>query len=73
MTIADSGITERATGILMERLGCPAEEARVQLAHLAAEAGTDTASIAADIAGERIRNFRAGRAARWPARTWRWQ
>jgi serine phosphatase RsbU (regulator of sigma subunit) len=48
-------ITERATGILMERLGCPAEEARAQLAHLAAEAGTDLASVAADIAGERLR------------------
>ena len=47
-------ITERATGILMERLGCPADEARVQLAWLATEAGTDPASIAADIAGERM-------------------
>ena len=39
----------------MERLGCPAEEARAQLAHLAAEAGTEPASIAADIAAERMR------------------
>ncbi|HUN31773.1 MAG TPA: SpoIIE family protein phosphatase [Trebonia sp.] len=47
-------VTERATGILMERLGCPAEEARAQLSHLAAEAGTGLASVAADIAGERL-------------------
>src|SRR5579862_4161580 len=46
-------LMERATGILMERLGCLADEARAQLVHLAAEAGTDPASIAADIAGER--------------------
>jgi len=47
-------LTERATGILMERLGCTAEEARAQLSHLAAEAGTGLAVIAADIAGERL-------------------
>jgi serine phosphatase RsbU (regulator of sigma subunit)/PAS domain-containing protein len=64
---AARAITERATGILMERLGCPAEEARVQLAHLAAEAGTDTASIAADIAGERMPEL-PGRARRAVAR-----
>jgi len=50
----ERAITERATGILMERLGCRAEEARAQLSHLAAEAGTDPASVAADIAGERL-------------------
>jgi serine phosphatase RsbU (regulator of sigma subunit)/PAS domain-containing protein len=51
---AARAITERATGILMERLGCLAEEAREQLSRLAAEAGTDPASVAADIAGERL-------------------
>jgi len=51
---AARAITERATGILMERLGCTADEARAQLDHLAAEAGTDPASFAADIAGERL-------------------
>ncbi|HEY6791407.1 MAG TPA: SpoIIE family protein phosphatase [Trebonia sp.] len=64
---AARAITERATGILMERLGCPAEEARVQLAHLAAEAGTNPASIAADIAGERMPAL-PGRARRAAAR-----
>jgi len=52
---AARAITERATGILMERLGCPADEARAQLAHLAAEAGTDPVGLAADIAAERLR------------------
>ena len=47
-------ITERATGILMERLGCPADEARAQLARLAAEAGTDEAAMAADITAEHL-------------------
>ena len=51
----------------MERLGCPAEEARAQLARLAAEAGTDPASIAADIAGERMSSL-PGRARRAAAR-----
>jgi hypothetical protein len=51
---AARAVMERATGILMERLGCPAEEARAQLAHLAAEAGTDPVAVAADIAGERL-------------------
>jgi serine phosphatase RsbU (regulator of sigma subunit) len=51
---AARAVTERATGILMERLGCPADVAREQLALLAAEAGTDPASVAADIAGERL-------------------
>jgi serine phosphatase RsbU (regulator of sigma subunit) len=64
---AARAITERATGILMERLDCPAEEARAQLAHLAAEAGTDPASIAADIAGERMPAL-PGRARRAVAR-----
>jgi hypothetical protein len=43
---------ERATGMLMERLGCPAADARQQLASLAAGAGVSQADIAADIAGE---------------------
>jgi PAS domain-containing protein len=47
-------VTERATGILMERLGCPAEEAMQQLARLAADAGMSPADIAADIAGENL-------------------
>jgi PAS domain-containing protein len=50
-------VTERAVGVLMERLGCPAEEARQQLARLASlagEEGTSPADIAADIAGEAI-------------------
>ncbi|MCW2929455.1 MAG: putative sensor protein, partial [Actinomycetia bacterium] len=64
---AARAITERATGILMERLDCPADEARAQLAHLAAEAGTDPASIAADIAGERMPAL-PGRARRAVAR-----
>jgi serine phosphatase RsbU (regulator of sigma subunit)/PAS domain-containing protein len=51
---AARAIRERATGILMERLDCGAEEARAQLSHLAAEAGRDPASVAADIAGERL-------------------
>ena len=64
---AARAITERATGIMMERLGCPAEEARVQLARLATEAGTASASIAADIAGERMPAL-SGRARRAAAR-----
>jgi serine phosphatase RsbU (regulator of sigma subunit)/PAS domain-containing protein len=47
-------VTERATGILMERLGCPAQEARQQLARLATEAGVTQADIAAEIAGENL-------------------
>jgi serine phosphatase RsbU (regulator of sigma subunit)/PAS domain-containing protein len=47
-------VTDRATGMLMERLGCPAEEARQQLARLATEAGVSEADIAADIAGENL-------------------
>jgi PAS domain-containing protein len=50
-------VTERAIGVLMERLGCPAEEARQQLARLAGlarEEGTSPADIAADIAGEAL-------------------
>lgn len=51
---AARSVTERAIGMLMERLGCPAEEAARQLARLAAEAGVGPADIAADIAGERL-------------------
>lgn len=51
---AARAVTERATGILMERLGCPPEEARQQLDRLAAAAGVGTEQIAADIAGERL-------------------
>ena len=47
-------ILERATGILMERLGCPADQARQQLIRLAAEAGTTPAEMAADIAGQAL-------------------
>jgi len=47
-------VTERATGILMERLGCPADEAMQQLVRLAADAGVTPADIAADIAGENL-------------------
>jgi PAS domain-containing protein len=38
----------------MERLGCPADEARAQLARLAAEAGMDAAVMAADITAEHL-------------------
>jgi PAS domain-containing protein len=51
---AARAVTERATGILMERLGCPAEHARQQLEHLANGAGLTPAEIAADIAGEHL-------------------
>ncbi len=43
---------DRATGVLMERLGCPAEEAGHQIAILAAEAGLSLAEFAAEITGE---------------------
>lgn len=45
-------VTERATGMLMERLGCSAAQARHQLEQLASAAGVTTADIAAEIAGE---------------------
>ena len=51
---AARAVTERATGILMERLGCPADGARQQLERLAAEAGVSPAEIAADVAGETL-------------------
>src|SRR5215471_10122493 len=51
---AARAVTERATGILMERLGCPADEARQQLDHLAAGAGITPEQFAADIAGEHL-------------------
>jgi hypothetical protein len=51
---AARAIVERATGMLMERLGCPAADARQQLARLAADAGVSQAGIAADIAGESL-------------------
>jgi hypothetical protein len=54
--IAARSVIERATGILMERLGCPADEAAQQLAHLAAEAGTGLVGIAADIAAASARD-----------------
>jgi PAS domain-containing protein len=47
-------VTERAIGVLMERLGCPAEDARQQLATLAGPMGTSPADIAADIIGEAL-------------------
>ena len=51
---AARAVTERATGMLMERLGCSPEAARAQLGRLAAEAGTSVAGVAADITGERL-------------------
>src|SRR5258708_8016940 len=54
--IAARSVIERATGILMERLGCPADEATQQLAHLAAEAGARLVGIAPDIAAARPRD-----------------
>ena len=47
-------VTERATGMLMERLGCTAAEARQQLELLASRSGTTPADIAAEIAGEHL-------------------
>ncbi len=47
-------VTERATGILMERLGCPPQDARQQLDRLAAGTGVTAAEMAADIAGEHL-------------------
>jgi serine phosphatase RsbU (regulator of sigma subunit)/PAS domain-containing protein len=47
-------LTERATGMLMERLSCTAAEARQQLERLAGRSGTSPAEIAAEIAGERL-------------------
>jgi PAS domain-containing protein len=47
-------LMERATGIIMERLGCPAEEARQQLARLAADASVSPVGFAADIAAENL-------------------
>ncbi len=47
-------LVERATGILMERLGCTAADARQQLATLAGQAGMARAEIAADIAGQSL-------------------
>jgi stage II sporulation SpoE-like protein/ANTAR domain-containing protein len=51
---AACAVVERATGMLMERLGCPAADARQQLARLAADTGVSQADIAADIAGESL-------------------
>ena len=51
---AARAVTERATGMLMERLECAPEAARAQLGRLAAEAGTSVAGIAAGITGERL-------------------
>lgn len=71
-------VTERATGMLMERLGCTAAEARQQLELLASRSGTTPADIAAEIAGEHLiageqaggrsrrAEHRAGAAPSWP-------
>ncbi len=61
-------VTERATGMLMERLGCTAEEAQQQLALLAAEAGMSRDDIAADIAGKALPVPARRRGARRPRR-----
>jgi serine phosphatase RsbU (regulator of sigma subunit)/PAS domain-containing protein len=51
---AARAVTERATGMLMERLSCPAADARRQLERLAARAGVSPADIAAEVAGENL-------------------
>ncbi len=45
-------VTDLARGILMERLGCSAAEARSQLATIAAEAGADVIDLAVQIVGD---------------------
>ena len=45
-------VADLARGMLMERLGCSADEAQEQLAHLSAESGTSVPELAAQIASQ---------------------
>lgn len=45
-------VVDTAQGVLMERLGCSAAEAREQLARLATESGTTLAELAAEVTGQ---------------------
>jgi hypothetical protein len=49
---ADRCVVDLARGMLMERLGCGPAEAQRQLAHLAAEAGTTVAELAAEVTSQ---------------------
>jgi serine phosphatase RsbU (regulator of sigma subunit) len=49
---AARGVVDLARGMLMERLGCGPAEAQRQLAHLAAEAGTTVAALAAEVTSQ---------------------
>jgi PAS domain-containing protein len=51
---AARSVTERASGMLMERLSCTAAEARQQLERLAGQSGVSPAEISAEIVGERL-------------------
>ena len=49
---AARAVVDLARGMLMERLGCGPAEAQRQLAHLAAEAGTTVAELAAEVTSQ---------------------
>jgi PAS domain-containing protein len=51
---ATRSVVDMARGILMERLGCPADEAGQQLARLARDAGVPLAELAAEITGQHL-------------------
>jgi Stage II sporulation protein E (SpoIIE)/ANTAR domain len=51
---AARSVTDVATGMLMERLGCSAAEARQQLDRLSSESGINTADLAAEITGQHL-------------------
>src|SRR5579875_78329 len=49
---AEQSVVDLAAGMLMERIGCTADEARSQLAGLAEQAGTTLADLAAQVVGQ---------------------
>src|SRR5579875_668701 len=51
---AEQSVVDLAAGMLMERIGCTADEARSQLAGLAEQEGTTLADLAAQVVGQPV-------------------